>query len=118
MTVLGVFGGRGTTAFDRSTTGTASASQTSTSSVASISYEAARPQLRASAAALVASFLDLSSETSPVYSSSVRSAPLVPASLRGMASRLAPVGGSASRLETTQPINTQTSTIRRSTSPI
>src|SRR4029079_5277309 len=100
MTVLGIFGGRGTTAFDRTATGTSSASQTSANSAASVSYEDARTQLRASAAALGAAFLDLSSETSPVYSSSIRTAPLVPASLRGTAARLAPLGGSASRLQT------------------
>src|SRR4051812_7183613 len=115
MTVLGVFGSRGTTAFDRPTTGSSATSQTSASSTASVSYVNARNQLRASAAALIASFLDLSSETSPVYSSSIRTAPLVPAFLRGVAVRVQPLGGSASRLEA-QPINTQTSTVRRSTS--
>src|SRR5688572_3549658 len=77
-----------------------------------------REQLRAATAALGGAFHGLAMKTKPVFESSIFTTPSQVAKVTGYGAHLTPVDETYSALQTTLKINTQTSTVRSSTSEI
>jgi hypothetical protein len=77
-----------------------------------------RAQLRAATSALVDAFREYSNQTTPVFRTSLTTSAASAGAVTGLSPRLTPVAGSFAGLQTTRTINSQTSTVRSSSSAL
>jgi hypothetical protein len=80
--------------------------------------EAVREQLQSASTAFRAAFAAFTTQTNPVFTTNITNRPAVAASIAGTAPRVTSLIGSYSVVQTTIKANTQTSTVRSSSSAI
>jgi hypothetical protein len=83
-----------------------------------LTADAARDRLDAASTTLRTAFAAFTSHSKPVFTTTVVTRPAAQAAFVGSAARVSPVAGSYSAVQTTVKVNTQTSTVRSSTSAI
>jgi flagellar hook-associated protein 2 len=115
--LFGIGGNQWTSAFQVNGT-SASRNSRIALNVPEVTVDEAREQLRAASRALADAFRTFTNEKRPVYTTSVSATPSVAAALSGVSAHLSTTYGSPSVLQTTLKVNTQTSTIRSSSSGI